>query len=216
MYESRNHPLIEYVLPTYEACEIHSMSMEYFAYPWMENFFGEGAPADDYRTDTSRRPSSTCPTSAPWTSSNTASTRRPSWTSPARMALWREIERIYLPHRDYDGDAFLEAGGYWLRQSHIFQMPFYYIDYALAQICAFQFYRRDQVDHRDAWTDYLKLCKAGGSESFLDLVKLANLRSPFGANVVADTIAALDLRKPYDASVARSGLTPRATFARTE
>ena len=43
MYESRKQPVMEYILPTYEACEIHSMSMEFFAYPWMERFFGQEA-----------------------------------------------------------------------------------------------------------------------------------------------------------------------------
>ena len=199
MYESRNHPLIEYVLPTYEACEIHSMSMEYFAYPWMENFFGEGAPADDYRTAHLETAVKYLPYICAVDEFQHRVYEDPGLTVPERMALWRGIERVYLPHRDYGGNAFLEAGGYWLRQSHIFQMPFYYIDYALAQICAFQFYRRDQVNHRDAWTDYLKLCKAGGSESFLDLVELANLRSPFAAGAVRDAVAELGLRKVNDA-----------------
>ena len=191
MYESRNHPLIEYVLPTYEACEIHSMSMEYFAYPWMENFFGDGA--DDYRANHLESAIKYLPYICAVDEFQHRVYEAPGMSVPARMTLWREIERVYLPHRDYDGDAFLEAGGYWLRQSHIFQMPFYYIDYALAQVCAFQFFGRDRVDHRGAWTDYLKLCKAGGSESFLDLVRLANLRSPFGQGVVAETVAALGL-----------------------
>lgn len=204
MYESRHHPLIEYVLPTYEACEIHSMSMEYFAYPWMELFFGEGAPADDYRTAHLETAVKYLPYICAVDEFQHRVYEAPGLSVAGRMALWREVERVYLPHRDYDGDAFLEAGGYWLRQGHIFQTPFYYIDYALAQICAFQFYRRDQVDHRGAWTDYLKLCKAGGSRSFLDLVALAKLRSPFAAGAVAETVDGLRLRKPEDLTAAPS------------
>ena len=75
------------------------------------------------------------------------------------------------------------TSGFWQKQSHIYEMPFYYIDYTLAQICAFQFWIRMKEDKESAWKDYLKLCKAGGSMSFLDLVKLANIRSPFDPKV---------------------------------
>ena len=75
-------------------------------------------------------------------------------------------------------------------------MPFYYIDYTLAQICAFQFWQRDRADHEGAWRDYLRLCQAGGSHSFVELVKLANLTSPFEngcvESVVGDIKAWLD------------------------
>jgi M3 family oligoendopeptidase len=100
-------------------------------------------------------------------------------TPDERKAAWRAIEQKYLPHRDYDDNAYLEAGGFWQKQSHIYQSPFYYIDYTLAQICAFQFWKRSAENRELAWTDYLRLCQAGGSLSFLELVKLANLRSPF-------------------------------------
>ena len=71
-----------------------------------------------------------------------------------------EIEKKYLPHRDYDGNAFLESGRFWHRQSHIFTVPFYYIDYTLAQICAFQFWKKDRDNHQQAWADYVNLCNA--------------------------------------------------------
>ncbi len=189
MYESRKQPVLEYILPTYEACEIHSMSMEFFAYPWMENFFGEGA--DDYRRDHLETAIKFLPYITAVDEFQHRVYEQPGLGVAGRMGLWREMEMKYLPHRDYDGNALLERGGLWLRQSHIFQMPFYYIDYALAQVCALQLYRRDQVSHRDAWGDYLRLCKAGGSGSFLELVKLGNLRSPFQAGVVREAVEGL-------------------------
>jgi oligoendopeptidase F len=114
--------------------------------------------------------------------------------SPAeRNQAWRRIEKKYLPHRDYAGNAYLEGGGFWQKQSHIFMAPFYYIDYTLAQVCAFQFWLRDQEDHADAWSDYVRLCEAGGSAPFLELVELANLKSPFqegGVEEVAKAVTA--------------------------
>ena len=86
---------------------------------------------------------------------------------------------------------FLENGGFWQKQSHIFSSPFYYIDYTLAQVCAFQFWKKDQENHASAWADYVRLCKAGGSRSFLDLVKLAKLMSPFEDGCVENVIGTI-------------------------
>ena len=190
MYESRSQPVMEYILPTYEACEIHSMSMEFFAHPWMEGFFGDDA--DRYRETHVESAIKYLPYIVAVDEFQHRMYEQPELSHDERMAAWKEIESTYLPHRDYDGNDFLERGGLWMRQSHIFQMPFYYIDYALAQICAFQFWERDRRNHKEAWHDYLALCKAGGSESFLDLVKLAHLESPFEPHALAAVVR--DLR----------------------
>jgi len=189
MYESRRQPVMEYILPTYEACEIHSMSMEFFAYPWMEGFFGKDA--DRYREAHLESAVKYLPYITAIDEFQHRMYAEPELTPAARMEVWSELEGIYLPHRGYDGHDFLERGGLWLRQSHVFQMPFYYIDYALAQVCAFQFWERDQQSHKSAWRDYLRLCKAGGSESFLDLVQLANLQSPFATGTVREVVKSL-------------------------
>ena len=97
-----------------------------------------------------------------------------------------------MPHRNYEDNDFLNRGGFWQKQSHIFTSPFYYIDYTLAQICAFQFWKKDREDHDTAWSDYVKLCKEGGSQSFLELVKLANLKSPFEEGCVEDVIKPIE------------------------
>ena len=102
------------------------------------------------------------------------------------------IEKKYLPYRKYDNNAYLENGGYWHRQSHIFKTPFYYIDYTLAQVCAFQFWKRSNANRVDAMKDYIRLCKAGGSKSFLELVALANLKSPFEKGTVEEITAEIN------------------------
>ena len=105
---------------------------------------------------------------------------------------WRSIEKDYMPHIDYDGFDYLENGGYWQRQSHIYTSPFYYIDYTLAQICAFQFWKRSRINHEEAWQDYVKLCKLGGSKSFVQLVKDANLVSPFENGCVESVVSEIE------------------------
>ena len=176
-YSSRHYTTPEYYFPTYEACEIHSMSMEFLTWPWMKLFFEEstdkflfehlcgalqflpyGVTVDEFQH---------------WVYDN------PDATPVERKLQWRNIEMKYLPHRDYEDNTYLQSGGFWQQQGHIYQSPFYYIDYTLAQVCALQFWERSNADRKLALEDYQNLCNAGGSQSFLDLVKLANLTSPF-------------------------------------
>jgi M3 family oligoendopeptidase len=116
----------------------------------------------------------------------------PEATPDDRKAEWRKIEKKYLPHRNYEENEYLERGGFWQKQSHIFRSPFYYIDYTLAQICAFQFWKRMNEDYTTAWTDYLKLCQQGGSRSFVELVKYAGLISPFEDGCVVSVMGNIE------------------------
>lgn len=180
-YQSRNFAIEEYYWPTMEACEIHSMSMENLTYPWMHLFFGEDTDKYKYVHFTSNI--QFLPYGVTVDEFQHAVYENPDMTPAERKATWRKIELKYRPWLDYDGVDYLERGGFWQRQAHIFRSPFYYIDYCLAQLCAFQFWSKSQKDFAAAWQDYLRLCNAGGSDSFLGLVKLANLQSPFEAEV---------------------------------
>ena len=178
-----------YWSPTYEACEIHSMSMELITRPWMEAFFGDetekflyqqledilyfipyGCLVDDFQHHVYRNPNE---------------------TPEERAAAWRSLERQYIPSIEYGDDDYLEGGRRWQRQGHIYQVPFYYIDYTLAQNCAVQFFLRFSKGDSSAWTDYLRLCKVGGSKTFVELVKLGGLNSPFKEGVLADVVSQL-------------------------
>ena len=96
-----------------------------------------------------------------------------------RKEKWLELESLYLPNRDYDDLGFPKSGGIWQGQLHIYQVPFYYIDYTLAQTCAFQFWIKNEEDSEKTWDQYYRLCQAGGSLPFTGLVKLAGLNLPF-------------------------------------
>lgn len=190
VYSSRDIGISEYNWPTTEACEIHSMSMEFFTWPWMKLFF-EG-DTDKYKFAHLSGALYFMPYGVAVDEFQHRIYEQPELSPAARNAVWRELERKYLPQRDYDGYDFLEAGRFWLKQSHIFNVPFYYIDYALAQICAMQFWKKDQEGHEAAWADYLRLCQAGGSQSFLELVDLAKLRSPFEDGCVASVVDVIE------------------------
>ena len=186
VFMSRGFELAEYHWPTFEACEIHSMSMEFFTWPWMSLFFEEDT--EKYKFAHLAGALQFIPYGVAVDEFQHVIYENPTMTPTERNTAWREIEKKYMPNRDFDGNSFLEGGGYWQKQSHIFQTPFYYIDYTLAQICAFQFWKKDHENHEAAWADYLTLCKAGGSQSFLELVHLANLQSPFDNGCVASVI----------------------------
>jgi len=177
VYSSRHQKPMEYNWPTYDAAEIHSMSMEFFAYPGVPDFFGDDAQKYLYsHLEGSIR---FLPYGCAIDEFQHLVYENPTWTPTERNAAWKRLEAEYLPHIDYSDHDFLRQGTYWLSQLHLFGSPFYYIDYCLAQICAFQFWLKDEENHEAAWADYVRLCKAGGSKSFLDLVKLAKLENPF-------------------------------------
>jgi len=167
----------EYLWPTYEACEIHSMSMEFFTWPWMEKFFKE--QTDKYKFTHLSSALLFLPYGVAvdefqhWVYENYNA------SIEERNAAWREIEKKYKPHLNYEENSYLESGNFWKGQGHIFNSPFYYIDYTLAQVLAFQFWKKSNENFEEAWADYLHLCKLGGTQSFLGLVEEAKLISPF-------------------------------------
>lgn len=167
----------EYLWPTYESCEIHSMSMEFFTWPWMELFFKEDT--DKYKYSHLSSGLIFLPYGVAVDEFQHIVYENPKMTPSERNEAWRKLEQKYLPHRDYDGHPYLESGGMWQRQLHIYTSPFYYIDYTLAQICAFQFWKRSREDFNAAWKDYLHICEIGGSLPFNAIVKEAGLISPF-------------------------------------
>ncbi len=190
VFSSRNIGLSEYKWPTFEACEIHSMSMEFFAWPWMHLFFGPDS--DKYKFMHLSNSIYFLPYGAAIDEFQHRIYANPAMSPEERNQVWSEMEQKYLPHRNYGDNAFLKQGGFWHKQGHVFTSPFYYIDYVLAQICAFQYWKWDQQNHVAAWESYVRLCKAGGSKPFLELVDLAGLTSPFKkgcVQAVAEEIA---------------------------
>lgn len=185
----RSQKLSEYWESTYEVCEIHSMSMEYFAYPWIEKFFGD--KADKYRKLHTIEGLTFVPYGVLVDEFQHRVYEKPNMTPAERKALWHALEGEYLPTRDYDGKAIFERGAFFFKQLHIFMDPFYYIDYTLASMGAFEFYGRMRQDSEAAFADYIKLCDLAGSLPYLSLLKEVNLHSPFEDGSVKNAIAPL-------------------------
>lgn len=176
--------------PTYESCEIHSMSMEFFAFPWLENFFGKDS--DKYKLLQLAGTLTFLPYGCLVDHFQHEVYKNPNMSKTERKQMWRKLEKEYKPYINYDGFDLLERGGYFYRQGHIFESPFYYIDYTLAQVCALQFYKRMLDNDPNAFKDYLNICKVGGKYSFVSLVKLANLKSPFEDSCLKDVALTMD------------------------
>ncbi|SHE48808.1 M3 family oligoendopeptidase [Clostridium fallax] len=183
--------------PTYESCEIHSMSMEFFTWPWMNLFFKEDT--DKYKFTHLSSAIKFIPYGVSVDEFQHFVYENPKATAEERKNVWRKIEKKYLSNRDYEGIDILERGCFWFQQSHIFCSPFYYIDYTLAQICALQFWKKDRENHKKAWEDYLSICKVGGTKSFLELVNLGGLKSPFDSDCIESIIGTItDYLKEID------------------
>ncbi len=176
-YRSRNHVVPEYFWPTMESCEIHSMGMEFLTWPWMKEFFGE--QTDKFRFYHLQGALLFLPYGCAvdhfqhWVYAN------PSATPAERLAQWKVIESTYLPWRTTDGYPAAQDGRAWQFQRHIYESPFYYIDYALAQTCALQYWKWSEQDRAAAFASYLKICDIGGSQAFLSIVASGGLVSPF-------------------------------------
>jgi len=190
VYSSRGNEVPEYWWPTYEAAEIHSMSMEFITWPWMELFFGEDTAK--YRFNHLASALLFLPYGVAVDEFQHFVYANPDASPADRKRAWRDVEKKYMPHKNNEDNDYLIRGGRWQKQGHIYQSPFYYIDYTLAQICAFQFWKRMNEDRDGAWADYLKLCRAGGSLSFTGLVQLAGLISPFEDGCVASVIGDIE------------------------
>lgn len=158
---------------TSEINEIHSMSMELWTYPWMENFFGD--KAEEYRKEHLADALMKIPYMLCVDEYQHKVFENPEMTAMERRAVWSGLEKIYMPWRNYAGNEFLESGAFWIKQQHIFLYPFYYVDYAMAQMGAFEFYTKMKEDRKAAWADYYKLCAAGGSMGYFDLLKYSGL-----------------------------------------
>ncbi|MGL5571661.1 M3 family oligoendopeptidase [Cetobacterium sp.] len=186
VYRSSWIEIPELLWATYESSEIHSMSMEFFTWNWMENFFKEDTNKYKYLHLSSAI--KFIPYGVLVDHFQHKIYENPNLTPAERKTIWRKLEKVYKPHCDYSENPFLEKGTWWFQQAHIFEVPFYYIDYTLAQICALQFWQKTNKNYQESWKDYLNLCHEGGTKSFLNLLKVAKLKSPFEENCVENII----------------------------
>ena len=168
----------EYSGPTAEACEVHSMSMEFFGWKNADGFFGPDARK--FRYSHLAGAITFIPYGTMVDHFQHIVYEKPDMTPAERHAEWKRLLGIYQPWLKLDGEIpFFADGEGWQRQAHIYECPFYYIDYCLAQTVALEFWAMIRKDPDDAWKHYMAYTKQGGSRTFTDLLKNADLTTPF-------------------------------------
>lgn len=173
-----------------ETAEIHSMSMEFFTQGWMQMFFGDRA--QDYIEMHLEDSAAFIPYGCMVDEFQHIVYSNPDMTPAERHAAWLKLEKEYRPHQDYGDDKFFGKGGIWQRQQHIYNSPFYYVDYCLAQTCALQYKVKMDDNYKAAWESYLKLCKLSASDFFTNMIKEVGLDSPFEPGCLKNIVKNLE------------------------
>lgn len=191
VYSGREIEEIELIWPTYEAAEIFSMGMEFITWPWMGKFFNQDE--EKFKFMHLSDGLKFIPYGTAVDEFQHRIYENPELSPDQRKKIWRAIEKKYMPYRNYKGNAYLEGGGFWHRQGHIFQVPFYYIDYALAQISAFELKKKFQDNPGETWQDYLNMCAVSGSRPYSEILRAGKLSNPFETDTIKDIIRDIEM-----------------------
>lgn len=172
-----------------ETAETHSMSMEFLAWKFIDKFFRN---PDEYKYKHLTDSLSFIPYGVIVDEFQHIVYENPDMTPAERDAAYLELEKKYRPYLSFDGIPYLEKGTRWQYQMHIYETPFYYIDYCLAQVVALEFLVLSQENYAEALDRYLEHCKRGGLYPFGKLVKLAGLRSPFEKGALSEVASSVE------------------------
>jgi len=196
-YLARNIEIIEYRRYTSDVAEIHSMGMEFFTADWMTDFFKEDT--DKFLYMQLAAALVFIPYGCMVDEFQHIIYENPNMSPSERKDVWKKLEGEYKPHLDYDDDPFFSKGGMWQRQAHIYEIPFYYIDYCLAQTCAIQYRIWMETNKTAAWNSYTDLMRKAGTRIFTDLIAEAGLKSPFESGSMEALVSGTDelLQKLY-------------------
>ncbi len=170
--------------PTIEACECHSMSMEFLTAPWHHLFFGK--QTDKYELGHCEDALVFIPYGCMVDEFQHKVYENPWMTPEQRNELWLSLEKKYRPWIDFDNLPFYSRGGGWQRQLHIYEVPLYYIDYCMAQTVAFQFWNLSRENYAEAWKRYMTFVDKAGTATFAELVESAGLKVPYHAGCIKE------------------------------
>ena len=163
--------------PGMESAEIHSMAMEFLTAPWHHLLFGRDT--DKYALLHAEDSFVFLAYGCEVDEFQHIMYQNPDLTPDERNAEWLKLEKKYRPWIDFDNLPFYGRGAGWQRQLHIYECPFYYIDYCLSTMAALQFFLLSLTDHKDAWARYLRLVRRAGTASYTELLETAGLKVPF-------------------------------------
>ena len=170
-----------------ETAECHSMSMEFLCEKYMDKFFG--GRAADYCCQHLADALSFIPYGCIVDEFQHRVYEEPSLTPAERNKLYLALEQKYRPWLTYEGIPYLEEGTRWQYQGHIFESPFYYLDYCLAQTVSLGFFTLSRRSHAEALARYKQFARSGGMLPFGSLVARAGLADPFSGGTLGSLAA---------------------------
>ncbi len=173
----RDEPLLAYRHTSMEIAEVASMGMELLA----SDHLGEFYEVDDLVR--ARREQLEGVVSAfPWIAIIDAFQHwlylHPDHTRDQRTACWLDLLRRFGGIEDWAGYEPMHES-MWQRQLHLFSVPFYYIEYGIAQIGALQLWRNTRADKPAALRQYREALALGGSRPLPELWAAAGLHFDF-------------------------------------
>lgn len=161
-----------------EFCEVASMSMELLADPYLDEFYSQ---AEHQRSRLGNLESilrvlawiATIDAFQHWVYTH------PTYTRDERRKYWLGLCEHFDDQTDRSGlEKFYAAS--WQNQLHLFHAPFYYIEYAIAQLGALGLWRRSKEDFHATLHDYKKALGLGGSLPLPELFATAGIPFDFG------------------------------------
>ena len=179
---AKDEPLVFLRHAPMEMCEVASMSMELLALPYMDDYFSKPGDADRARRHQIEGVTvlgwiATIDQFQHWIYTN------PGHSRDARTAKWNELLGRFYHDVDWTGcEAARDA--MWQRQLHLFHVPFYYIEYGIAQLGAYQIYKNSKSDAAKALKDYRHGLSFGGAKPLPELFESANIKFDFGDSTI--------------------------------
>jgi oligoendopeptidase F len=182
-FATRDEWLSAYRTPPMEFCEVASMAMELLGAEHFTEFYASGDAARARSVHLEGSVSVLC-----WVATVDAFQHwlylHPKHTRAARTAAWIQTYQRFAGDLHWtEFEHFM--GTLWHRQLHIFEMPFYYIEYGIAQLGALQVWRNARRDRNAAVTAYERALALGGSQPLPDIYAAADIRFDFSAQTVA-------------------------------
>ncbi len=170
--------------PTIEACECHSMSMEFLTQDYHKNFFGENTKK--YELAHCEDSLDFIPYGCMIDEFQHRMYENEDLTPTERNAVWEELEKKYRPWLSMDKLPFYGRYSHWQWKLHVYLHPLYYIDYCMAQTVAFQLWTLSMKDRDAAWKKYLAFVDAAGTKTFYELCHSAGLKVPYEEGTIKE------------------------------
>ncbi|MFT5206088.1 MAG: oligoendopeptidase F [Phycisphaerales bacterium] len=172
-----------------EFAEVASMSMESMAYPFLDEFYNK-----DECKRAIRKHLEGVVSTLPWVATIDAFQHwiylNPEHSREERTAKWLELGKRFGGSVDWSGlESQQEA--VWHRQLHPFEVPFYYVEYGIAQLGALQMWLHYRKDPKSAIAAYKKGLTLGASRPLPELFEEAGLRFDFSLEMVGELMEAV-------------------------